>query len=178
MEVTSGREIKTRLWAPVAVIVMLLVFVVWWTVAAQSRGRLITSAAPVEPTTPPIEQASLVREQPVVVQPTEPVDVYVERGTTPPVVHVVLKGRKPPAPMNRLSRVNLPTAFKYRDKTWVPSGEAVTASDAKLMDIGVTVDGNLVYADQDARPPYKSFYLETAPGSGVFVKYRRAGPMR
>ena len=172
MEVTSERQIKTRLWAPVAVIVIVLVFVVWWTVAAQSRDRVTTAPEPAHPTTPPIKQASLLREQPVVVQPTEPVDVYVERGTTPPVVHVVLKGRKPPAPMDRLSRVNLPAAFKYRDKPWVPSGEAVTASDAKLMDIGVTVDRNLVYADQDARPPHKSFYLETAPGSGVFIKYR------
>ena len=153
MEVTSGRQSKTRLWAPVAVIAGILVLAIWWAVAAQSRDRLITSAGHVEPTTPPIEQASLVREQPVVVQPTKPVEIYVERGTTPPVVYVVLKGRKPPAPMDRLSRVNLPAAFKYRDKTWVPCGEAVTASDAKLMDIGVTVDGNLVYADQDARPP-------------------------
>ena len=174
MEVTSERQIKTRLWAPVAVIVIVLVFVVWWTVAAQNRDRVVGAPGPAQPTTPPIEQASLVREQPVVVQPTEPVDVYVERGTTPPVVHVVLKGRKAPAPMDRLSRVKLPTAFKYRDKTWVPSGEAVTASDAKLMDIGVTVDGNLVYADQDARPPHKSFCLETSPGSGVFVVYTRA----
>ena len=157
---------------PVAVIVIVLVFVVWWTVAAQNRDRVTTAPGPAQPTTPPIEQASLVREQPVVVQPTEPVEIYVEGGTTPPVVHVVLKGRKPPAPMDRLSRVNLPTAFKYRDKTWVPSGEAVTASDAKLMDIGVTVDGNLVYADQDARPPYTSFHLESSPGSGVFVRYR------
>ena len=172
MEVTSGRQIKMRAWAPVAVIAIVLVFVVWWTVAAQSRDRVTTAPGPAQHTTPPIEQASLVREQPVVVQPTEPVDVYVERGTTPPVVHVVLKGRKPPVPIDRLSRVNLPTAFKYRDKTWVPSGEAVTASDAKLMDIGVAVDGNLVYADQDARPPHKSFYLETSPGSAVFIVYR------
>jgi hypothetical protein len=153
-------------------IVIVLVFVVWWTVAAQSRDRVTTAPGPAQPTTPPIEQASLVREQPVVVQPTAPVDVYVERGTTPPVVYVMPKGRKPHAPMDRLSRVNLPTAFKYRNMTWVPSGEAVTASDAKLMDIGVAVDGNLVYADQEARPPHKSFYLETSPGSGVFIAYR------
>ena len=172
MEVAGERQIKTRLWAPVAVIVIVLVSAVWWAVAAQSRDHVTTAPGTAQPMTPPIERALLVREQPVVVQTTKPAEIYLERGTTPPVVHVVLKGRKTHGQVERLSRVNLPAAFKYRDKTWVPSGRAVTASDAKLMDIGVTVDGNLVYADQDARPPYKSFYLETSPGSGVFVRYR------
>lgn len=165
------RQLNSRSRAPVALIAGILVLAIWWAVGAQNQDRS-AAPGPAQQAIARVEKASLVREQPVVVRPTKPVDIYLESGATPPVVHVVPKGRKLPVPIERLSRVSLPSGFKYQDETWVPSGEAVTASDAKLLDIGAMVDGSIVYADQDTHPPYKSFYLESSPGSGVFIEYR------
>ena len=43
-----------------------------------------------------------------------------------------------------------------------------------LKDTGSSVDGNIVYAERDDQPPYDELYLETEPGSSIYIKYEPA----
>jgi hypothetical protein len=82
-----------------------------------------------------------------------------------------------PAHEVRLAAAKPPAAFDCQGTRWMPTGETTTPRDTALRDIGLTVERSIVYARLDAEPPYTALYVETHPGSEVFVRYRPA-PIR
>jgi outer membrane biosynthesis protein TonB len=126
------------------------------------------AAKPQQPAQP--SQASQPK-QPVVVQPQPPINIYVNNKQPAPQVYIVPKGQQPPSGAQNAQQVTLPGAFNYQGRTWSPSNQAVTSASTKLKEIGVSVNSKPIYAAQDAKPPYDALYLETSPGSGVFLKY-------
>ncbi len=178
------RRIAPWVWVLIVLLALILIFVVWWVVAAQSPSNVVVVPGPSQPTTtpqtptappsqpsPPAQPATPSGgTQPVVVQPQPPVNIYINTKGATPEVYVVPKGQQPPSSSNA-QQVNLPGAFKYQGKTWTASDTAVTSATAKLKEIGVSVRGKPLYADQNAKPPYDTLYIETSPGSGVFLEY-------
>jgi hypothetical protein len=157
----DNRGVAPWIWVLIVLLAILLVFVIWWAVAAQSQ-RTVTVPGPAQPTTP--------AQQPAPPQVVErPVTIYVEGGQTPSTVYIVPKGQQPPP--QATEQVSLPGEFGYAGNNWEPSGQAVTSDSVKLMDTGLQVDGNTIYADEGAQPPYSTLYLQTQPGSGVYIKY-------
>ena len=172
----NERHIAPWIWVMIVLLAIILVFVIWWVVAAQSPRTVVIVPGPSQPTTPPTQQPSppsgtAQPPQPVVVQPQTPVNIYVQDRQPSPKVIIVPRDQQPPPSAQGATQVTLPGAFKYQGKTWTASDEAITSSTAKLKDIGATVDGNPLYAGQGAEPPHDTLYLETSPGSGIFLKY-------
>ena len=163
----GSRRIPPWVWILVVLLAVILIFVVWWAVAAESPERTVVVPGPAQPTAPVQQPAQQPPAQPQVVE--RPVTIYVEPGQTPPTVYVVPKGQQPPQATQRLS---LPGEFSYQGKNWEPSTTAVTSDTVKLTDTGASVVGNTVYAAADDQPPYSALYLETAPGTGVYLKYQ------
>ncbi|HUV04594.1 MAG TPA: hypothetical protein VMX94_05755 [Armatimonadota bacterium] len=164
-------------WVLIVLAALILVFVVWWTIAAQGpRQTVVVVPEEERPAVPPVQRPPAERppEQPVVVEREPPVNIYIGREQPRPSVIVVPKGEQPPEAMERLRQVNLPGRFRYQGKTWEPADQAVSSEDADLKDTGASVDGNIVYAERDDQPPYDELYLETEPGSGIYIKYEPA----
>lgn len=173
------------IWILVVLGALVLVLVVWWAVAAQNEPDTIvvpggsqTTTPPTyqQPTQQPLEQAPPQSQQPqssqpVVVQRERPVNIYIERDTQSPRVVTVPRGQEPPQAEQRVRQLNVPDQFRLEGKLWQPSGEAVTSDTTKLKDSGMSVGGNVIYAQQGATQPFGELYLETEPGSGVFVVY-------
>ena len=158
-------------WILIVLLAIIVVFVVWWTVAAQSPQRTVVVPGQEQPTAPiqqPAQQpAPQPAAQPQVVE--RPVTIYVERGQAPSTVYVVPKDQQPPQATERLS---LPGEFSYQGKNWEPSGKAVTSDTVKLTDAGADVAGHTIYVQTGAQPPYDTVYLETQPGSGIYITYQ------
>lgn len=185
------RRIAPWIWVLIVLLALILIFVVWWVVAASNTGGVVVVPGPSQPTAQPTQPAQPSQPsqpsgggtqqptsggtqqpaQPVVVQPQPPINIYIENKQPAPKVTVAPKGQQPPSTAQNAQQVDLPGAFKYQGKTWNASSTAVMSSSTKLKDIGVTVDGKPLYADQDAKPPYDQLYIETSPGSGIFLLY-------
>ena len=170
------RRVPPWVWVLIVLLALILVFVVWWVVAAQNPGTVVVVPGPSQPTTPPQTQPSQPTggtqpTQPVVVQPRSPVNIYINNKQPSPEVYVVPKGQQLPSGAQNAQQVTLPGAFNYQGRTWSASDQAVTSDTMKLKEIGVSVNGKPLYAAQDAKPPYDALYLETSSGSGVFLKY-------
>ncbi|HET6457046.1 MAG TPA: hypothetical protein VFI02_21820 [Armatimonadota bacterium] len=161
----DNRGVAPWIWVLIVLLAILLVFVVWWAVAAQSQ-RTVTVPGPAQPTTPPAQQPAQTTPPQVV---ERPVTIYIERGQTPSTVYIVPKGQQPPP--QATEQVSLPGEFSYAGKNWEPAGQAVPSDSVKLVDTGLQVEGNTIYADEGAQPPYRALYLQTQPGSGVYIKY-------
>ena len=172
------RTIPPWIWILVVLLALILIFVVWWAVAAQSPERTVVVPGQ-QPTTPPVQQPAQQPSaqptpqpaaQPQVVQ--RPVTIYVVPGQTPPTVYVVPEGQQPPQATQRPQQVKLPGEFSYEGKNWEPADQAVTSDSVQLKDTGAQVAGSTVYAESGDQAPYMALYLETAPGSGVYLKYQ------
>lgn len=159
-------------WILIVLLAIILIFVIWWAVAAQSPQRTVVVPGQEQPVTPPVQQpAQQPPAQPTQAAPPQvverPVTIYVERGQAPSTVYIVPKGEQPPQATQRLS---LPGEFIYEGRNWKPSDTALTSDT--FADTGASVAGNTVYAGPDDQPPYSALYLETQPGSGVYVEYK------
>jgi len=163
------------LWAWVLIVLaaLILVFVIWWAIAAQGPEQTVVVLPKEERPTAPPEQPPPAKppEQPVVVERERPVNIYIEREEPRPSVIVVPQGQQPPEARERLRQVDLPSRFRYQGKTWEPADQTVLREDVDLKDTGASVDGNIVYVQRDDEPPYDELYLETEPGSGIYLKY-------
>jgi len=171
---TQRRGIQPWVWVLIVLAAVLLVFVIWWAVAAQGpRETVIIAPEEKEVERPPAEAPAkeTPAEQPVVVERERPVNIYIEREQPRPNVIIVPRDAQRPVARERLRQVDLPSRFRYQRSVWEPSDQAVGADSISLKDTGASVDGNIVYAEQDGEPPYSELYLETEPGSGVFIKY-------
>ena len=173
MEVPRTQGIAPWVWILIVLAALILVFVIWWAVAAQSPER-VASVPPEreEVARPPAVQPA---EQPVVLERERPVNIYIEREQPRPSVILVPRDEQPPQARERLRQVDLPDRFRYQNKIWEPSGDTVISDEANLMDTGASVDGNIVYAEQYTAPPYDDLYLETGPGTGIYIQYEPAG---
>lgn len=170
-EQPEKRGTASWIWVLIVLAALILIFVIWWAVSAQGPERMTAAPGPEErqPAQPPIVQSP--QEQPIIIEPQIPVNIYIEREQPSTNVIVVPKGQQPPQAMERLRQVDLPSMLRYQNKIWKPSNEAVTGGDVNLKDTGASIDGNIVYAEQNAQSPYYNLYLETEPGSGVYIKY-------
>lgn len=165
-------------WVLIVLAAILLIFIVWWIVAAQTKEETVVVPGPEQPVTPPTpmpEQPPPSAQAPVIVEREQPVNIYVERNRPEPRVIIVPEGRQPPEAMERLRKVDLPDRFRYQGKVWEPSDEAFARGVLDLRDTGASVDGNILYTEQDAVSPYDELYIETSPGSGIYLKYISAG---
>lgn len=169
MEYPYRRGIAPWIWVLIVLAAIILVFVIWWAVAAQQPEQTIVTQ-PEETAEPQLQQPTET-QQPVVVERERPVNIYIERERPQPRVIVVPRGETPPQARERLSQVNIPSAFRYQGKVWEPSDEAVSGDNVKLKDTGASIDDNIIYAEQGATSPYNELYLETEPGSGIYVSY-------
>ena len=167
------RRIAPWVWILIVLLAVILIFVVWWAVAAQSPERTVVVPGQEQPAMPPAQQpAQQPPAQPAQPQVIErPVTIYVERGERPSTVYVVPRDEQPPQATERLRQIDIPGEFSYQERNWQPSNEAVMSDNLTRKDTGATVAGNKLYALADDQPPYDSLYLETEPGSGVYVKY-------
>jgi len=155
-------------WVLIVLVALILVFVIWWAIAAQGPEQTVVVLPKEERPAAPPEQPP---EQPVVVERERPVNIYIEREQPRPNVIIVPQGEQPPEARERLRQVDLPSRFRFQGKTWEPADQAVSIEDVDLKDTGTSVDGNIIYAERDDQPPYEDLYLETEPGSGICVKY-------
>lgn len=162
------RRTSPWVWILIVLVAILLLLLIWWAVGAQSPREAVV-APPKEEVSPP---AQMPAEQPVVVERERPVNIYIEREEPRPTVIVVPRDERPLIARERLRQVNLPSLFRYQGRLWEPSNEAVTSDGVSLKDTGASVDGDVVYTTQAAEPPYDELYLETDPGSGIFIKYK------
>lgn len=166
------RHIPPWVWVLVALGAVILVFLVWFAVAASGpRETVVVTPEEKQPSverTPPQPPPS---EQPVVVEPPQPVTIFIERNR-PTTVIIVPRGQEPPEARENLQEVTLPGEFRYRNRIWRATTEVVMGNEANLRNIGATVDSNPIYADYDAVPPYDVLYLETEKGSGIFITYK------
>ena len=160
-------------WVLIVLAALILVFMIWWAVAAQAPET--TVVVPEEQPQPPVVQPLLppTQEQPVIIERERPVNIYIEREQPNPRVIVIPQSQQPPEAKERLSLVNLPSRFRYQGRAWEPSDEAVSGDTINLRDTGASINGNIVYAEQGTEPQYDALYLETKPGSGVYVKYTK-----
>lgn len=173
------RGLAPWVWVLIVLGALLLVFIVWWAVAAQNQEQTVVvpnqppTVAPPTVTTPPTntQPQTTTPAKPTVVERSQPVNIYVERNQTAPKVIVVPTDKQPPEATNRLTKIDLPGKFKYQDQTWEPSDQAISGSDVNLKDSGASINGNVIYVMKDAQEPYNEVYLETNPGSGIYVKY-------
>jgi hypothetical protein len=156
---------------------ILLIFIVWWIVAAQTKEETVVVPGPEQPVTPPtpMPEPPPSAQAPVIVERERPVNIYVERNRPEPRVIIVPEGRQPPEAMERLRKVDLPDRFRYQGKVWEPSDEAFARGVLDLRDTGASVNGNIIYTEQVAVSPYEELYIETSPGSGIYLKYIPAG---
>lgn len=159
-------------WVLIVLLALILVFVIWWAVAAQApQPEVITP--PDEETQEPLVQPP---EQPVAIERERPVNIYIERERPPqqgPRVVIVPREEQPPQARERFRRIDLPSRFRYQGEVWEPSDEALIGDQVNLRDTGASVDGNVIYADQFAERPYDELYLETEPGSDIYIKYEK-----
>lgn len=162
------RRMAPWVWVLIVLAALILVFVIWWAVAAQGPKETVV-IQPEEVEQPPAPPQPV--EQPVVVEREQPVNIYIQPQQPRPNVVIVPRGQQPPAAKERLRQVDLPGQFRYQGNMWEPSDQAVLEDDVNLKDTGASVGGNIVYADRDAEAPYDRLYLETEPGSGVYLKY-------
>ena len=117
------------------------------------EGRRIT-AVPNVPVTP---------AEPTPSQEVTPAPTTVSPPPPPP----------PPPPSNsqggavQVSAVP-PDTISFGGQNWRLAGGPMSAA---VVTTGEHVDGQIVYAGQNAKPPYKVLYIETSPNSGKFYKY-------
>jgi|GEM_PF-2854128 len=190
------RDERRNPWPWVAIIAGLLIFLAasWWIASASTRGDDIVlldeeeeqpaSRQPTQPGQPSTQQPSQqpgsrpATEEPTVTEQQPPVNIYVER--TPerpeqrPVVVVVPRGDQPRATDGgQLSQVDVPAQFRYRGSSSEADDQAVSPRSEDLTDTGASVDGHAIYVQRDDDPPYDAVYVETEPGSEVYVRYTR-----
>ncbi len=166
------RRTTPWLWVAIGLAAVLLVFVVWWVVEAQSPKQTTVVPGTEQPTTPPMmEPVPAPQSQPPSTTAQPNVNIYIEKQPSGPNVIVVPQGAQPPASTKGLSKVNLPAQFQYQSKTWNPTKQAITGNNLGIKDTGDAVRGNEIYVDQDSQSPYDHVYMETATGSGVYLKY-------
>lgn len=165
-----GRGVPGWVWVLVVLAAIILVFMVWFVVSASTRRPTVVVPPEQQPAVQPSQQ-----QQPVIVKRERPVTIYVQRNQPQPKVYVIPEGKQPPEAKANVEPVNLPSQFRYQSTLWQPSGQAFTSDHVMLKDTGLNVGGNIVYARQDAQAPYNAFYLETQPGSGVFIEYTPTG---
>lgn len=176
-ETPVRRDRTPWIWLLVVLLAIALVLVIWWAVAARGRERPMVTApeekerveAEQPAVQPPPEQP--LAEQPVVVEREQPVNIYVQPERPSMRVIIVPQGERPPQAKPRLRKVDLPGRLRYQGEAWEPSDEAFVQEAIDLKDTGASVDGNIVYVEEDAEPPYDALYLETQPGSGIYVQY-------
>ncbi|MHB1001040.1 MAG: hypothetical protein ACYC27_17495, partial [Armatimonadota bacterium] len=150
------------LWILIVLGALILVLVIWWAVAAQSPEETVvvpdngqTTIAPPPQQTPTTPQQPT---QPVTVTRERPVNIYIEQREAQPRVIVVPKDEQPPEAKDRLRQLDLPGSFRYQDKVWEPSDQAVTGDTAELRDTGANIDGNVIYAQRSDTEPYDDLY--------------------
>ena len=180
MEYRNDRPgIAPWVWVLIVLAAIILIFVIWWAVAAQGPEQVVVVPGGEEeqPVQPPPQQPSAQQpeEQPQVIERERPVNIYIEREGREPNVVVVPRDEQQPRAEERMRQVDLPGEFRYQGRTWEPSDQAVSGDEVSLRDTGASVDGNVVYARQDAERPYDELYLETEPGSGIYIKYEPTG---
>lgn len=174
MEHDDSRSTAPWVWMVVTLGAIMLILVVWWAVAAQSDRQVVVTPeerAPQPSVQPPAEQQPYPEQQPRVIERERPVNIYIEREERQPSVIIVPRGENPPEARERLRQVDLPATFSYQGRTWEPSNTAVSGDEVDLLDTGASVDGNIVYAQRGDTPPYDHIYLETEPGSGIYIRY-------
>lgn len=174
-------------WPWVGIVIGMLIFLgaSWWIATAGTRGNYTpiqpTTTQPMQPAEQPSQQPAKqpAAEKPTVTEQQPRVSIYVER--TPqqpdqsPVVVIVPEGQQPPKGSDgtEVKPVDLPARFKYQGSTWDATDQAVSPDPSTLTDTGASVNGNEIYVDQTDKPPYDAVYVETEPGSGVYVKYTK-----
>jgi len=187
MQEHRHREDRSNPWPWVAIIAGLLVFLgaSWWVGMAATRNNqrapAVQTQQPVQPQQPAQPSTGQTQTgqaaQPTATQQQPPVNVYVQTPQSPgerPVVVIVPEGKQPPqANGSQLSEVNIPARFKYLGSIWQASDQAVSPDQSTLKDTGANIGGNEIYVDHNDKPPYDAVYVETEPGSGVYVKYMK-----
>jgi len=172
-------------WVLIVLAAIVLIFVIWWAVGAQSPNQTVivpgeqqqpttvppSSTQPAQPTQPVQTPQS---SQPVVVQPQRPVNIYVGKEQPNPNVVIVPRGEKIPQATDNMKQVNLPSSFKYTGTTWTAATDAVSGDYTTMTDIGAQVQGHEIYAPAGDTKPYTELYIETSPGSNVYLKYTPA----
>lgn len=163
-------------WVLILLAAVVLIFAIWWAVAAQNRERpMVTPPEAEEQAQVEAPPAQPPAEQPVVVKRERPVNIYVQPEEPRIRVIIVPQGERPPEAKERLRKVDLPGRFRHQGRMWEPTDEAFVEDSVDLKDSGASVDGNIMYVQQDAEPPYDVLYLESEPGSGIYIRYRPTG---
>jgi hypothetical protein len=171
MEHTRKRQnTQTWIWALITVETIILAFVVWWAVATSQPEKIVIAGPPQEGSTSAIQHQQELSEQPSIVEPKEPVSIFIQREH-PTKVIIVRSGQEPPQAKESLRKISLPVEFKYQNKLWRITTEAGRNKEKALKDIGAIVESNRIYAEQNDQLPYDSLYLETEKNSEIFVKY-------
>jgi len=162
-------------WVLIVLAALVLIFAIWWAVAAQSRERPMVTAPEEENLEVERPAAEAPAEQPSVVARERPVNIYIQPEEPRVRVIIVPQGERPPEARERLRKLDLPGRFRHQGRMWEPTDEAFIEDAVDLRDSGASVDGNIIYVERDAEMPYEDLYLETEPGSGIYIKYRPMG---
>ncbi|MDO8587453.1 MAG: hypothetical protein Q7T82_10470 [Armatimonadota bacterium] len=170
-------------WAWVAMALgALLVILIVWLVAASNRPipeeQYGTQPAP-SPTAPAPEVAPSAPVTPEVTPPApsapveKPVRVYIyERPQAAPRVIAVPQGAKEPQRSKGYESVDLPGQFTLSGRDWqAAAGALITDETLLLKDNGMRVEGHVVYVADNDDKPFDALYIETASGSGKYIKY-------
>ena len=167
------RGVAPWVWVLIVLVALILVFVVWWAVAAQDERE--TVLVPVEEDSaerqPPADRAPGSETQPVVVERERPVNVYIDREQPRPTVVVVPRDEQPPEAGRNVTQIDVPSRFRYQGETWEPSGTTVTPDAADLTETGVSVGGRNLHAPRGAEAPYDELYLRSEKQGGVYIQY-------
>lgn len=163
------RGVAPWVWVLVVLAAIILIFVVWWAVAAQPTEETVI-VPPAEREREPVGEPA--QQQPVVVERERPVNIYIERDQPRPNVIIVPRDEQPAMAQDQIRQVDLPSLFRYMDRTWEPTEQTVSREDEQLVRTGASIDGNAVYAREDATQPYDELFVEAEPGSGIYVRYR------
>jgi hypothetical protein len=174
-------------WVLIALAAIILVFVIWFAIAAQNQQETIIVPGGGQETTPPTTGQAPSQPAPSQQTPSQPtppqsappqtgtnVNIYVGKDQNQPNVVVVPKGGQAPSSASGMQQVNLPGEFRYSNTLWKVSRQAVAGDNANLKKTGDSTGGKAIYAEQSAQEPYDHVYLETRPGSGIFLRYDKS----
>ncbi|HAH88310.1 MAG: hypothetical protein WCT06_06320 [Armatimonadota bacterium] len=162
-------------WVLIVLAAILLVFVIWFAIAAQSPRETVVVPGGSQETTPPTTTGPAPSQPaPAEQQPGTNVNIYVSKDHKQPNVIVVPKGGQTPQSTNNMQQVNLPGELQYDNAQWKVTRQVVAGDNTNLKDSGDSAGGRTIYVEQNAQKPYDHIYLETESGSGIFLRYNRS----
>ncbi|MHB0913059.1 MAG: hypothetical protein ACYC2Y_06400 [Armatimonadota bacterium] len=153
------------------IVAVILLLAVW--LFARPRETVVAGPQTGQPVQPPMQaQPPQQTQPPQVVERPQPVNIYIERSRPEqPRVIIIPRNEQPPSNQGRVQRVDLPGRFRFEGRMWQPTDRDVLTARADLQETGYEVSGRQIYVRSGAESPYDELYVETEPGSGVYVKY-------